>query len=87
VREFTTLPQSSLRQPFWVRKGEIVTVRAVKGGLVVRTEAIALQDGVEGDTISVEKIDFNAPRRGPREAPVTYLARVCAPKMVEVFVK
>ena len=87
VREFSTLTQSSLRQPLWVRKGEIVTVRAARDGMVVRTEAIALQDGVEGDTISVEKIDLNAPKRGPREAPVTYLARVCAPKMVEVFVK
>ena len=87
VRELTVLTQSSLRLPLWVRKGEIVTVRAAKDGMVVRTEAIAQQDGVEGDTISVEKIDLNAPKRGPREAPVTYLVRVCAPKTVEVFVK
>ena len=87
VRELTMLPQSSLRLPLWVRKGEIVTVRAAKDGIVVRTEAIAQQDGVEGDMISVEKIDLNAPKRGPREASVTYLVRVCAPKTVEVFVK
>jgi flagella basal body P-ring formation protein FlgA len=88
VRELTPLTQSSIRMPFWVRRGEIVTVRAAKNGIVVRTEAIAQQDGVEGDTITVEKIDLNSTRRGgQREAPVTYLARVAAPKTVEVFVK
>jgi len=88
VRELTPLTQSSIRMPFWVRRGEIVTVRAAKDGIVVRTEAIAQQDGVEGDTITVAKIDLNSTRRGgPREAPVTYLARVAAPKTVEVFVK
>ena len=88
VRELTVLTQSSLRLPLWVRKGEIVTVRAAKDGIVVRREATALQDGAEGDTISVANIDSNASRRtGKREEPVTYLARVRAPKTVEVFVK
>ena len=88
IRELTPITQSSIRMPFWVRRGEIVTVRAAKDGIVVRTEAIAQQDGVEGDTITVAKIDLNSTRRGnPREAPVIYLARVAAPKTVEVFVK
>ena len=87
VRDLNVLTQSSVRLPLWVRREEIVTVRAVKDGIVVRTEATALQDGVEGDTITVAKIDLNTTRRGPREEPVTYLARVCAPKTVEVFVK
>jgi len=88
VRDLTALTQSSIRSPLWVRKGEIVTVRAAKNGILVRTEATALQDGIEGDTISVEKIDLNSTRRGgKREEPVTYLVRVCAPKTVEVFVK
>ena len=88
IRELTPLTQSSIRMPFWVRRGEIVTVRAAKNGIIVRTEATALQDGVEGDTITVEKIDLNSTRRsGQREASVTYLARVAAPKTVEVFVK
>ena len=81
VRELSVLPQSSVQQPFWVRKGEIVTVKAA----FVRTEATALQDGVEGDTITVAKIDLS-PRKGKKEEPVTYLVRVCAPKTVEVFV-
>ena len=88
VRDLTVLTQSSIRPPLWVRKGEIVTVKAMKDGIIVRTEAMALQEGIEGDTISVEKIDLNSTKRGgKREEPVTYLVRVCAPKTVEVFVK
>ena len=86
VRELSPLTQSDIRKPLWVRKGEIVTVRAVNGGITVRTEATALQDGVDGDTITVAKIDL-APRRGKREAPTTYLVRVCAPKTAEVLVQ
>ena len=86
VKEWSPLTQSDVRKPLWVRKGEIVTVRAVSGGITVRTEATALQDGIEGDTITVAKIDLT-PRRGKKETPVTYLVRVCAPKTVEVFVK
>jgi flagella basal body P-ring formation protein FlgA len=86
VKELTPLTQSAVRLPLWVRRGDIVTVKAVNGGIVVRTEATALQDGVEGDTISVAKIDLS-PKKGKKEEPVTYLVRVCAPKTVEVFVK
>ena len=86
VKELTPLTQSDVRQPFLVRKGEIVTVRAASGGITVRTEATALQDGIQGDTITVAKIDLS-PRRGKKEDPITYLVRVCAPKTVEVFVK
>jgi flagella basal body P-ring formation protein FlgA len=86
VKELTPLTQSAVRQPLWVRRGDIVTVRALSGGIVVRTEAAALQDGVEGDTITVSKIDLS-PKKGKKEDAVTYLVRVCAPKTVEVFVK
>ena len=85
VKELSPLTQSSVRLPLWVRCKDIVTVRAVNSGIVVRTEATALQDGVEGDTITVEKIDLS-PKRGKKEDSATYLARVCAPKTVEVFV-
>ena len=87
VKDLTVLTQSSVRAPLWVRKGEIVTVRAAKDGILVRTEATAMQDGMEGDTISVARIDLQPSRRSPKEEPVAYLARVCAPKTVEVFVK
>ena len=86
VKELSPLTQSAIRQPLWVRRGDIVTVRAVNGGITVRIEATALQDGVEGDTVTVAKIDLS-PKRGKKEDPITYLARVCAPKTVEVFVK
>ena len=85
VRELSVLSQSSLRFPLWVRKGEIVTVRAMSGGITVRTEATALQDGTDGETITVAKIDLSS-KKGKKEEPVTYLVRVCAPKTVEVFV-
>jgi flagella basal body P-ring formation protein FlgA len=86
VRELSPLAQSAVRSPLWVRRGEIVTVRAVNGGIVVRTEATALQDGVEGDTITVSKIDLS-PKKSKKDELVTYLVRICAPKTVEVFVK
>jgi flagella basal body P-ring formation protein FlgA len=86
VRELMTLTQSDIRQPLWVRKGEIVTVYARNGGATVQTEATALQDGVEGDTIMVAKIDSSPAKKGKKEEPITYLARVCRPKTVEVFV-
>jgi flagella basal body P-ring formation protein FlgA len=86
VKELSPLTQSSVRQPLWVHRGDIVTVRAVNGGIVARTEATALQDGVEGDTISVAKIDTSS-KRSKKEEPITYLTRVCAPKTVEVFVR
>ena len=86
VRELSPLTQSAVRLPLWVRRGDIVTVRAVNGRILVRTEATALQDGVEGDTITVARIDLSA-RKNKKEDPVTYLVRVCAPKTVEVFVK
>jgi len=86
VKELCALAQSDVRQPLWVRKGEIVTVRARSGGITVCTEATALQDGVEGDTITVAKIDLSPAKKGKKEDPVTYLVRVCAPKTVEVSV-
>ena len=86
VKELSPLTQSAVRLPIWVRREDIVTVRAVNGGILVRTEATALQDGVEGDIITVKKINLT-PGRGKKEEPVTYLVRVCAPKTVEVFVK
>jgi len=85
VRELSALAQSAVRQPLWVRKGDIVTVRAASGGIRASTEATALQDGIEGDTITVAKIDLT-PKKGKKDEPVTYLVRVCAPKTVEVFV-
>lgn len=89
VRELNLLTADAVRVPYWVRKGEIVTVRAASNGISVRTEATALQDGAENDVISVARIDGSPAVKGKKkkEEPVTYLARVCSPKTVEVFVK
>ncbi|MDR3233391.1 MAG: flagellar basal body P-ring formation chaperone FlgA [Planctomycetaceae bacterium] len=93
VMELNPLTKSVLQLPVLIRKGEIITVRAVNHGIIVRTEATALQDGVLGDTITVEKIDA-APKaliprsknKKGRDEAVTYLVRVCAPKTGEVYV-
>ncbi|GHT18013.1 hypothetical protein FACS1894189_5080 [Planctomycetales bacterium] len=88
IGEMNALTPSMLRLPVLVHKGEIVTVRAASGGITVRTEATAMQDGVLGDTISVARIDTPAAmKKGKKtkEEPVSYLARVCAAKTVEVY--
>jgi hypothetical protein len=91
--ELNPLTKSVLQMPVLVRKGEVITVRAANRGIVVRTEATALQDGVLGDTITVAKIDMTPKSLTPggknknrKDEPVTYLVRVCAPKTGEVFV-
>ncbi|GHT12465.1 hypothetical protein FACS1894170_07320 [Planctomycetales bacterium] len=93
VMELNPLTKSVLQMPVLVRKGEVITVRAANHGIVVRTEATALQDGVLGDTITVAKIDMTpksltpgGKNRNRKDEPVTYLVRVCAPKTGEVFV-
>ena len=87
VGELTPLTASDVRLPLWVRQGEVITIRGKSGGITVRMVATALQDGVEGDTITVAKISSPTTKRGKKEEPVTFLARVCAPKTAEVFVK
>lgn len=87
VNETGVLEPSMLRKPTWVRKGDIVTIRAKNAGITVRTEVTALADGCEGDMIPVETINPNAAKRGRRTASdsTSFLARVCDPKTVEVY--
>jgi flagella basal body P-ring formation protein FlgA len=89
VRENSVLTFGMVKKPTWVHKGDTITVRVQNGGIFVRTEGKALQDGVEGDTISVETIPFQSgtKTRGPKvkQESSTFLARICEPKTVEVF--
>lgn len=86
IRERSVLAPKMIKMPVWVRKGDIVTVRSVNGGIFVRTNALALQDGARGDTIPVETLDRDPKVRGQRNKQdgKTYLVRVCEPKTVEV---
>ena len=88
VREFSVLNQSMLRKPILVRKGDIVTVRSMNNGIIVRVNGKALDDGVKGATILVERIDDDAkPNRNRRsQDPVpTFTARVADAGVVEVY--
>ncbi len=57
-----------------VKRGQIVTVRAVSGGLVVKTVARAMGDGAAGEVIVVRnertREQFNVRVTGPQEATV-----------------
>jgi flagella basal body P-ring formation protein FlgA len=86
VRELSPVVQSLVRLPYLVRRGDVVTVRGMNGGIVVRREAVALQDGVEGETIMVTNVDLMV-KRGRGTDSAAYRVRVCGPKTVEVFVQ
>ena len=49
----TVLLEQDIRRPYLVRKGELVTVRCVIGGLVIRTAMRSTADGSLGDVIKV----------------------------------
>jgi len=88
VREFSVLNQSMLRKPILVRKGDIVTVRSMNNGIVVRVNGRALEDGVKGNSILVERIDedakTNRSRRSQEPMP-TFTARVVDAGTVEIY--
>lgn len=95
IRERSVLTPSMVKKPLWVRKGDVVTVWSVNGGVRVRVNGNALQDGTQGETISIEMIrDTTASQtvrgvrrttRNDKQAAPTILARVSGPKTVEVF--
>jgi flagella basal body P-ring formation protein FlgA len=69
------LDNGYVRAPVLVRRGDVVTVFARAGGIRIRTEARAREDGSQGDLIAVESL-------ANREQ---YFARVTAIQQVEVF--
>ncbi|MDR0871471.1 MAG: flagellar basal body P-ring formation chaperone FlgA [Planctomycetaceae bacterium] len=88
LREGSVITTGMVKKPTWVHKGDIITVRVQNNGIFVRTEGTALQDGTDGGTVSVETIPYKNPSvrgRQAKQEPATFLAKVCAPKTVEVF--
>ncbi len=51
------LQENHVRAPLQVQRGETVTVVARTGGVLVRTFAIARQDGAMGDLVQIETLD------------------------------
>jgi len=57
LRPEEILQKNHLRAPWQVLRGEIVSVFVRTGGIVVRTRAIAKENGAMGDLISVEMLE------------------------------
>jgi len=68
------LTVQDVRQPLLVRKGELVTVYVLSGGIRIRTEARAQQEGSRGEAITVESLltrqRFTATVVGPQTAEI-----------------
>ncbi|REJ87086.1 MAG: flagella basal body P-ring formation protein FlgA [Planctomycetota bacterium] len=72
-----------LREPLLVKRGELVRVVAINGGVVIRTTALAKNDGSLNQLIPVETVP-DPDERTRREAKV-YHARVSGYQEVEVY--
>ena len=53
LRSGTILVSRHMSQPLMVRRGQLITVRYVSGGLVIKTVARAKEDGTLGESIQV----------------------------------
>jgi flagella basal body P-ring formation protein FlgA len=71
------LIRSSLGAPTLVRRGDLIEVRVVGGGVTVTTHAKSLDDGAAGDLVEVESLE-------PRKR---LLARVVQPGLVEIITR
>ncbi len=89
VREFSVLESAKIKHPTLVRRGDIVTVRSMMNGIIVRLNGKALDDGVKGSTILIESLvendTKNRTRRNAKEPAPTFSARVTEPGTVEVY--
>jgi len=72
VRSGQIIENRDVRSPVVVKRGQLITVRALSGGLVVRTVARAKGDGAVGDVISVRNVrtrdEYQVEVCGPQEA-------------------
>jgi flagella basal body P-ring formation protein FlgA len=75
IRADSMVLSNYVRSPIVVRRGERVSVRARAGGVVVRTFAIAQQEGSMGDLVAVQAA----------EGKERYTGRVSGVRELEVF--
>jgi len=77
----TPIETNSIRSPLLVRRRDVVTVFAYAGSLRISTNAVALQDGGQGDLVTVESM-LGETRDRPK-----YVARVVGVQEVEVYAR
>ncbi len=77
LRKDRPISRDDIRQPIVVRRGDLVDLRVVGGGLTVTTRAKAVSEGAESETIEVETV---SPRK-------RLLARVVHPGLVEIVTR
>jgi flagella basal body P-ring formation protein FlgA len=77
IREGAVLLAGQVRAPWCVRRGETVSLRARAAAVVVKTFAVARQDGAIGDLVQVET--------GTARTKQQILARVTGPRELEVY--
>ena len=90
VKDRTVLTPNMVKKPLLVRKGDIVTVRSTAPGVLVKINAMSLQDGSKGDVIHVQSIhpDMENRRHKPGHSSPdleTYRAKVTDIKTVQVL--
>jgi flagella basal body P-ring formation protein FlgA len=72
VRKNQTVFTDDVQQPYVIERGQLVTVRALVGGMVIRTTARSMGDGAVDDLIQLQnersREPFMARVIGPREA-------------------
>jgi len=83
LRAEEILQQSHVRAPWQVKRGESVNVYVRTGGIVVRTRAIASENGAVGDLISVELPGDNSRNNSRNKKQLD--ASVSGPGEVTVF--
>ncbi len=79
VRPGQIIEPADVQSPVVVKRGELITVRALSGGLVIRTVARAQDAGAVGDVIVVRNVrtreQFHVEVCGPQEAVLAVDAR------------
>jgi flagella basal body P-ring formation protein FlgA len=74
VRKNQVLFEDDVQQPFMVQRGEQITVRALVGGMVIRTNARAMSDAAMGDLVELQnersRESFMARVVGSRQAVI-----------------
>ncbi len=72
VRPGNIIEPRDVESPVVIKRGQLITVRALSGGLVIRTVARAQDDGAVGEVISVRNVrtrdEFVVEVTGPQEA-------------------
>ncbi len=89
LREGAMLTSQSVRKPILVKKGEIVTVVSKNAGVTVTSTAKALEDGAQGDLITLDQQLKTKPEKGraaiQQRTDSTFVAKVAAIGTVEIF--